>query len=790
MSNSGLPGPESPGHLPATLVRRVLLVFFLSGLSSLTYQVVWQKALSQIIGLDHYSVTLIVSIFMLGLGLGGIAGSWVCRISRNLLAIYVAIELLLGIFGFFSLDVLRDVNLAVLPYQWGYVGDFFVNFMALLLPTLLMGMSLPVILHIFRNSYPAGQAVGVVYSANILGAAAGAMITGFLLIGTIGMIRSCQLAAAINIMLAVVVSLAFRNRMVGSAIASPGMVAVALDRKLLLVSFLSGFAALSYEIIFFRIFTTYFGSTSYVFPILLFSYLMMMAVGNRYFGEKADRTEWAGLFIAMAALAVVTTLMVLWGQEALHRAGFRQNYLVFWPFQTWLAFVQVIPILVLSFILMAPVAFLSGFFPVIVKIATRSNDQLGPVAGKRYFSQTLGNFTGAVLTGFALLPWLGTVGALKFMAGILGILVIMALGSEGRLANVGRHAWLMIAVAAPAVFMYPQNYYGTVRLYHEGEKDNSPSPDIVQEGAFGTTLGYRMKDYIHVYVGRLFSNSFPGRGVQIDSLDSCFPMDWISAVKGLEVKRVLYIGLGSGVGPMCIRKIFPDAVLDIVEINPELVTMIRQHAADQVQQSLKSSNVHIADGRRFVRQSGDTRYDLIQVGVFNAWCSGCGNAFTAEFFSMLADHLTSHGVVTYNAYPAAVKAGLNVFRDMIVLSPGASRISEVCASNGPQGQEDWRLELDAQKFRQNTQRWVDGGSGYSVRVNPRFLEEGSVLHRKDIEGLVSGINAATDDRPVTEYFLTNNQFIYSLDWRDAKPPMDMRVFLCPDCPPHFLDVAL
>ena len=785
MSSSSLPGPESPIHLPATLVRRVLLVFFLSGFSSLTYQVVWQKALSQIIGLDHYSVTLIVSIFMLGLGLGGIAGSWVCRSSRNLLAIYVAIELLLGIFGFFSLDLLRGMNLVVLPWQWGYIGDFFVNFLVLLLPTLLMGMSLPVILHIFRNIYPAGQAVGVVYSANILGAAAGALITGFLLIGTIGMIRSCQLAAGINIMLAAVVSLSFRNRVVSPAAADSQIFSGTLDRKLLLVSFLSGFVALSYEIIFFRIFTTYFGSTSYVFPILLFSYLMMMAVGNRYFGEKADRAEWSSLFIVMASLAVVTTLMVLWGQEALHRAGFRQNYLVFWPFQTWLAFVQVIPILVLSFVLMAPVAFLSGFFPVIVKTATRSTDQLGPVAGTLYFSQTLGNFSGAVLTGFALLPWLGTVGALKLMAVVLGILVIITLGRDGRLANIGRRAWLVIVVAVFAVFLYPQDYYGTVRLYHEGEKDNSPSPDIVQEGAFGTTLGYRMKDYIHVYVGRLFSNSFPSQGVHLDSLDSCFPMDWISAVKGLEVRRVLYIGLGSGVGPMCIRKIFPDAVLDIVEINPELVTMISQHAADQVQYSLQSSNVHIADGRRFVRQSGNTRYDLIQVGVFNAWCSGCGNAFTAEFFAMLADHLTSNGVVTYNAYPAAVKAGLGVFRDMIVLSPGSSRISEVCASNGPKGQEGWRLELDPQAFQRNRQRWAETGSGYSVLVNPVFLQEGSVLHRQDIEPMVSGVNAATDDQPVTEYFLTNNQFIYPLDWRDAKPPTDMRVFLCPDCSPPF-----
>jgi MFS family permease len=74
---------ETAPPVGATRLRPLLPIFFASGFASLVYQVVWQKVLSQLIGVDTYSVTLIVSLFMLGLGFGGIVGGALTRRVRR-----------------------------------------------------------------------------------------------------------------------------------------------------------------------------------------------------------------------------------------------------------------------------------------------------------------------------------------------------------------------------------------------------------------------------------------------------------------------------------------------------------------------------------------------------------------------------------------------------------------------------------------------------------------------------------------------------------------------------------
>ena len=769
-----------------------LCIFFLSGFSSLIYQVVWQKALTQIIGVDHFSTVLIVSLFMLGLGLGGAAGALVARAGWNATRTYALVEATLAVFGLFSLTLLREVNARFLAGGGGYVGDFIVNAAFLLLPTVLMGMTLPLMLHAFRGTYPAGKAVGVVYSANILGACAGVLISGFLLMGSFGMTATCSVAAAINGLLAAVV------------FCSAGKSCQALDPtplvirpstrprafgtwRWVLASFASGFVALSYEIICFRMFTAYFGGTAYVFPILIFSYLAMMAAGNYVFGRRADLVSIQKQFILIASMTIVTTLGILWGQELMHWVGVRQNHLVMWPFRTWLAYAQIIPILLISALLMTPVAFISGLFPVLAREITTDAEDLAPRTGWLYLVQTTGNFSGTLVTGLVLLPAFGTVGSLKVLAAVLGLLALLACWPDLRMHFATRTSLCMGALAGAAVLLYPGEFYSTVRYYQESDTSDVQRPIIVKESAFGATLTYLSDGKMQVYVGRLFSNSFRIKPDKLEGVDACFPMDWIAAIKGLDVKRALYIGTGSGTGLFCLRKIFPGVEIDTVEINPELIELMEEHSADAVRESLAAARVHIADGRRHVQRHPEDRYDLIHVGVFNAWCAGCGNVFTTEFLRLLGERLTPRGVVTYNAYPAAVKSGLMAFRDVVVLSPGPSRISEVCASNGLELSRE--SAFDTRIFLENMIRLESESGEGTVRINRGYLREGAVIPRDIVGQMVEQIAESTDDLPVTEYFLNQNQFTYPVDWLRTKPEKDMRIFECPDCPRPLAAVA-
>ncbi|MCG3117566.1 MAG: fused MFS/spermidine synthase [Candidatus Manganitrophus sp. SA1] len=760
--------------------RVLLLIFFISGFISLVYQIVWQKVLSQMIGVDTYSITLIVSIFMLGLGLGAIAGAAFTRFSINLLWIYSAVELLLGIIGVFSVPVLVRSNTLLHQYNVGYLMDFLLNFSLLLLPTMLMGMTLPIVLHLFRKINSVGTVVGVVYSANILGAAFGTISAGFFLIGIVGLTNTARLMAVLNIALGVGVWWYLRSRPDFDSEESPLLSDPATYNRgplphsrsltviLIVLSVASGFIALSYEIIFFRIFTTYFGATSYVFPILIASYLIMMTLGNHFFGRRADRTDALALLIPASAIAVISTLLILEGQALLFRFGLRTDYLLLWHLRTWLPFAQIPLIFIISLVLMIPVACISGFFPVIVRWATTHPSRLGMTVGYVYFTQTIGNFLGAIVAGLVLLPTIGTSDSLRLMGMFLLVLPLLLLipsYSNRTIQIAPRQRFLMLA-AVIAIGFYPTEFYSSVRRHESSGA--TVKPVVIKEGALGATLGYPSVDgrSTEVFVGRMFSNSiYTASPKNID----CFPWYPIAVIEQMRPKRGLYIGLGTGAGPLCMKALFPEISVDIVEINPELIEIMQEHGAPEIQALLQSSRLSIADGRRFVQQHLSDRYDIIQMGVFNAWCSGCGNLFTEEFLRTLSTILNSGGIVTYNAYPPAVKAGLEVFDHLALFSPGEKAISHVVARK----QEPIVLVSPPPTFL------TDLGKAGLIRADSESLQEGCMITQKETASRVAAISKSTDDRPTTEYFLTNNQFTYPFDWwQSYRPPRDMRVFIC------------
>lgn len=173
-------------------------VFFLSGFASLLYQIVWQRALFRIYGTNVESVTLVVTAFMLGLGLGSLAGGALsAREGAPRLRIFGAMELAVGGYGVISLPLFRAIG------DWaGDVAGVEVGLAALagvLVPTLLMGATLPLLVaHAVGRSGNVGRSVGGLYFTNTLGAAAGSLAAGLWALGALGEAGSVRLAAATN----------------------------------------------------------------------------------------------------------------------------------------------------------------------------------------------------------------------------------------------------------------------------------------------------------------------------------------------------------------------------------------------------------------------------------------------------------------------------------------------------------------------------------------------------------------------------------------------------------------
>ena len=190
---------------------RILLVgiaFFLSGAAALIYQVTWQRLLALHSGVGIYSVAMIVAAFMVGLGLGShLGGVLSVRLPpRTALLAFATLELAIGFFGlasgrlYYDWLYLRAGGLYATPWRAAIL-----HFVSLALPTILMGMSLPLLVRaMVRDTTHAARTVGLLYGVNVLGACAGALVTPWVLVRFYGVREALLVAGAANLLAAFV----------------------------------------------------------------------------------------------------------------------------------------------------------------------------------------------------------------------------------------------------------------------------------------------------------------------------------------------------------------------------------------------------------------------------------------------------------------------------------------------------------------------------------------------------------------------------------------------------------
>lgn len=189
----------------------IYVVFLLSGFAALLYQVVWQRALYAIYGINVESVTMVVTAFMLGLGLGSIVGGVVSKDPRRpVLLMFALVELGIGLFGAVSLAIFHAVGNATLGMS--ALGTFVVTFLLVLVPTLLMGSTLPLLVaHLVRSLANVGKSVSTLYFVNTLGSAFASAAAVLFLLGKAGQAGSVRVAALLNVTVSLLAYVAHRR---------------------------------------------------------------------------------------------------------------------------------------------------------------------------------------------------------------------------------------------------------------------------------------------------------------------------------------------------------------------------------------------------------------------------------------------------------------------------------------------------------------------------------------------------------------------------------------------------
>src|SRR3989344_4708333 len=304
---------------PPGLLLAICILFFISGATGLVYEVVWTRFFVVVYGNTTYGVSAVLTAFMGGLGLGSYFFGRIIDRKRDYLLIYALLEIGIAVTAvampwiLHSLQGLYSAVYDAFPASvWVLqVVRTLLSFAILIVPTFLMGATLPVITRFFvSRDDQVGTGIGVLYGANTLGATVGSFLTGFLLIKIFGLTQTVYVAAVFNLLLAVAFLLL--RRLLGAPLGTgsgtenvaglstpsgrdaPPAVLTPARTKLLLACFaLAGFTSLAYEVLWFRLLVFELQTTIYAFTAMLTTFLIGIGLGSAIFSALQKRARGA-----------------------------------------------------------------------------------------------------------------------------------------------------------------------------------------------------------------------------------------------------------------------------------------------------------------------------------------------------------------------------------------------------------------------------------------------------------------------------------------------------------------
>jgi predicted membrane-bound spermidine synthase len=667
----------------APWVRVLCVLFFFSGFPALIYQLVWQRALFRIFGVNIESVTIVVTAFMLGLGLGSLAGGWLSkRRGIPLLPLLAAIELLTAAFGLLSLGIFERVGTLALGMPLPLTAAIALGLV--LVPTLLMGATLPVLVsHLARRSGNVGSSVGLLYYVNTLGAGAACLVCVALLFPFLGLQGAVYIAVAMNGAVALGALVAYFRERRG---ALPGpeesrQISVAGSPVLRFSSVLglacaSGFVSLSYEIFFFRTISYATGSSSTAFATTLGAFLVGLASGSREAGALCATAAPATVLRRVVARLIVANVVGL-------------LFLPLLDHLAWLKFGLVGIALALVYLLARSWGML---LPCLAQLGIAADARTGMRTAWLYLANILGSAAGSIFTGFVLMDRLTLIGIAEFLvvAGLTCSMVLMfalPLTSHQKWQRAG----LAIACGVLSVLLLPVLANNVLEsLLPKRTADSIPPFARVVENRSGI-----------ITVDR--SGVVWGDG----SYDGRFNTDLVHDTNGIvrpfslslyhaAPRDVLMIGFSSGSWAQVIANNPAVSSFTIVEINPGYMKLAAE--VPEVASVLTNPKVtiFIDDGRRWLRLNRDRRFDVIVSNTTWYFRANVTNLLSTEFLELIKRHLRPEGIFFYNTTNSG-----RVQRTGCLAFPYGARFTNhmvVSASPIVWDFERWRRTLEAYRI--------------------------------------------------------------------------------------------
>jgi len=640
--------------------------FFVSGALGLMYEVIWLRMLGLVFGHTVHAITTVLAAFMGGLALGGLLlGRWAPRI-RNLIGAYGLLEFAIGVYCALIpllLALTSSLYLALhrtlsFSYNASSVVQFLLIFSLLLVPTTLMGGTLPILSQaVVKGKLPLGRTVGALYAVNTFGAVTGVSLAGYILLPALGNRTTTMLAAIGNVAVGVLAITYSRREptqrpdalqpQASPALAPPNSMNVGGWLTLGALG-ISGAISMAYEVAWTRALTLVIGSSTYAFTAMLVTFLAGIAGGSALYawlwGTRPASPTVFGALQAAIGISFMAILLVYERMPEFFLAALR-----------WSGSAVFVQIAVSASSLFLPALLIGATFPCAAAVATRGVARVGKDVGETYAVNTLGAIAGIVLAGFILIPAIGVQASVKLGIALNLLLAATLFAAPPRSTVAWPWGGITATLVGLGVFLVPQwdhrvmsggpGIYANVYL----QKAETASFFDILRNRDSEVLFYRDGISGTVSVHREGRNLFLRVNGKTDAsnildMPTQLMLGHLPLLAHKDPRRILLIGLGSGITAGAVAK-HPIERLDVVEIEPAVVEASHFFAWENGD-ALKDQRVHtvIADGRNFLLATPN-RYDVIISEPSNPWIGGLASLFSVEFFQLARQRLEPGGIM-------------------------------------------------------------------------------------------------------------------------------------------------
>lgn len=631
----------------------VCLCFIFSGLAALIYQTVWARKFALVFGTSELAIASVLAAYMGGLALG----AWVVqrrigKVRRPLLW-FASIEAGIALAALILVPVghwvAETVLVAVLGGQptppdaaSGITSVFYllVSFLVLLIPTSLMGATLPLLVrYAVHHDRQVGQRIGLLYASNTSGAVAGALLGALVLLPALGLARTVWVAAAINMfiaLLAYTVHLAMSARSPITAIThraedvpperwragdSPAWV--------LPLMLFSGAISFLHEVLWTRMLGHLLGSSIYAFGVMLASFLAGIALGGGVGAALAKRRETSARWLAVSQLGVAFAATGAW--LVLQR--------------TPLTMESMTERLFFGFSLLFGLAFAIGLtYPLAVRVLARGVNDAASASARVYSWNTVGAIIGAVAGGFLIVPALryeGSVQLAVIASCMLAILASFALFKSGRV-----FAAVVTSMAIVLSFSFSPRPPDLLLRYSALQESGVGELIYYDVGRSSAVVALRLGDLVE-----LRTNGLPEAAIDIRGTSPRpYSEAWMAPLAVLarpQAQDMLIIGFGGG---RVIEAVPPSVQhVDIIELEDKVIEANRLLSEiglrDPLRDPLKDPRVNlIINDARGTLKLTSKKYDVIISQPSHPWTAGASHLYTREFMREAQQHLNADGV--------------------------------------------------------------------------------------------------------------------------------------------------